>query len=147
MSAVNWFATVSLVAAASGAAIVGPTPVARDDAHLVGLMSPAEFDASGLRTLTPDQLHALDRWLRAYVATTIAKSQGVEQTIESRIDGDFDGWDGATIFTLENGQVWQQSEPGAKYHFASRPKVTVSSSSYVLKVDGMAAAVRIRRIK
>lgn len=28
------------------------------------------------------------------------------ETIESRIDGDFEGWDGGTTFKLTNGQVY-----------------------------------------
>jgi len=28
--------------------------------------------------------------------------------IESRVDGEFEGWDGETIFPLTNGQIWQQ---------------------------------------
>ena len=34
-------------------------------------------------------------------------------SIQSRILGEFKGWDGYTKFNLENGQVWQQSSAGA----------------------------------
>src|SRR6202044_232769 len=30
--------------------------------------------------------------------------------IESSISGEFHGWDGETIFKLDNGQIWQQAE-------------------------------------
>ena len=30
--------------------------------------------------------------------------------IESQIDGEFEGWEGETIFKLTNGQIWQQAE-------------------------------------
>ena len=32
--------------------------------------------------------------------------------ILSRIAGKFDGWEGRTVFKLENGQEWRQNEPG-----------------------------------
>jgi hypothetical protein len=38
-----------------------------------------------------------------------------ETRILSRIAGKFSGWDGATQFKLENGQVWRQSESGVYY--------------------------------
>ena len=34
---------------------------------------------------------------------------GGANVIESRIDGEFTGWSGDTIFKLRNGQIWQQS--------------------------------------
>jgi hypothetical protein len=33
----------------------------------------------------------------------------VGDLIESRIDGQFDGWYGETIFPLQNRQYWQQA--------------------------------------
>jgi len=38
-----------------------------------------------------------------------------ETRVLSRIAGKFSGWDGATQFKLENGQVWRQSESGVYY--------------------------------
>ncbi|MBI2517624.1 MAG: hypothetical protein HYV95_12040 [Opitutae bacterium] len=33
-----------------------------------------------------------------------------DETIRTRIAGDFRGWTGKSVFTLENGQVWQQTD-------------------------------------
>jgi 8-oxo-dGTP pyrophosphatase MutT (NUDIX family) len=33
-----------------------------------------------------------------------------DEAIRTRIIGDFRGWTGKTVFTLENGQVWQQTD-------------------------------------
>lgn len=38
-----------------------------------------------------------------------------DEVIKTRILGRFRGWDGHTTFTLENGQVWQQSNPDMKF--------------------------------
>jgi hypothetical protein len=67
--------------------------------------------------------------------------------VESRIDGDFDGWDGETVFRLENGHVWQQNAKGAKYHFATRPAVRISGTPAMLHVEGFAPSIEVRRIK
>jgi hypothetical protein len=70
--------------------------------------------------------------------------QGVP--IESRIDGEFEGWEGETIVKLMNGQIWLQTE--YHYHYAYMPEVLIysSGSGYKMKVDGVNRAVGVRRI-
>jgi hypothetical protein len=135
------------LALACGAGAVERTAPDTAGTSIADLMSPEELEASGVRSLTSAQRDVLDAWLRVYVAKAVAASQGLEQTIESRIDGDFDGWEGGTTFTLVNGQIWKQIRPGAAYYFALNPKVIVSGGSYRLRINGMAAAVPVRRIK
>lgn len=79
-------------------------------------------------------------------ATVAAKESGV---IESRIDGEFKGWDGETIFKLNNGQIWQQSSYSYTYHYAFNPTVLIysSGSGYVMKVDGVDRTVNVKRLK
>jgi len=70
--------------------------------------------------------------------------------IQSRFAGEFTGWNGNTIFTLENGQVWQQSESGRLVLQADSPLVTIrrgAFSTYRLSVEGVNRAVRVRRIR
>lgn len=43
------------------------------------------------------------------------KQHEAETRVLSRISGKYSGWDGATQFRLENGQVWRQAEPGVYY--------------------------------
>ena len=38
-----------------------------------------------------------------------------DEVIHTRILGRFKGWEGHTVFRLENGQVWQQSNPDLKF--------------------------------
>ena len=66
--------------------------------------------------------------------------------IESRIDGEFEGWEGETIGKLMNGQIWLQTE--YHYHYAYMPEVLIysSGSGYKMKVDGVNRAVGVRRI-
>jgi len=76
-------------------------------------------------------------------------STSSSSVIESRIDGDFEGWEGETIFKLMNGQIWQQVDYSYYYHYAFMPRVTIykSGSGYIMEVDGTDRKVRVQRIK
>lgn len=69
--------------------------------------------------------------------------------IESRIDGDFEGWEGDTIFKLQNGQVWQQVEYDYHYHYAYMPEVMIvrTSRGWVMSVDGVAKTIGVERLR
>ncbi len=69
--------------------------------------------------------------------------------IESKIDGDFEGWEGETIVKLMNGQIWQQTEYYYHYHYAFMPDVLVykSGSQWKMKVEGVNKAVGVERLK
>ena len=70
--------------------------------------------------------------------------------IQSRYVGEFTGWDGKTIFELENGQVWQQIGSGRMTYRATNPMITIKRAfmgSYLLKVEGRNKSVRVKRIK
>jgi hypothetical protein len=90
---------------------------------------------------------------------TAGKAEGLEQSagsspqsaptsIESRIDGAFEGWEGETIVKLMNGQIWLQTEYYYHYHYSYMPEVLIysSGSGYKMKVNGVNRAVRVRRI-
>ncbi len=66
-------------------------------------------------------------------------------TIESQIDGDFDGFEGESIIKLMNGQIWQQTEYWYHYHYSFMPKVIIfkSGGGYKMKVDGIDKAVGV----
>jgi hypothetical protein len=53
--------------------------------------------------------------VRVEVRKEEQQQRDAESRILSRIAGKFSGWDGATQFKLENGQVWRQTEPGVYY--------------------------------
>lgn len=72
------------------------------------------------------------------------------RVIRSRYDGEFRGWNGRTLFRLENGQVWRQAEDGRVAFSSSRPMVTISNGTlgtYRLRVDGLNRAVRVTRVR
>lgn len=76
-------------------------------------------------------------------------STTTNSVIESRIEGEFDGWDGETIFKLQNGQTWKQSSYAYYYHYAYSPKVTIykDGSTYKMMVDGVDKKIDVVQIK
>lgn len=71
----------------------------------------------------------------------------VTDVIESRIVGEFRGWEGETEYALQNGQVWRQSRYQYKYKYAYMPPATVyaCSGGHKMKVAGTIA--RVRRVR
>lgn len=79
----------------------------------------------------------------------LARSSEVEE-ITSRIAGTFSGWRGNTRFTLENGQVWEQVEPGRGIYRSESPRVTIrrgAMGSYLMEIEGVRRALRVRRVE
>lgn len=68
-------------------------------------------------------------------------------TTESRIVGDFSGWEGRTVFTLENGQRWQVANGGSYYTpKMANPKVKVvpgALGGFWMTVEGVATRVKV----
>jgi hypothetical protein len=69
--------------------------------------------------------------------------------VEASINGEFHGWDGETIFKLDNGQIWQQAEYDYNYDYDYSPDVTIysTSSGCKMKVEGEDETVLVKRIK
>jgi hypothetical protein len=101
-------------------------------------MSAKSFSDAGLNKLTPDELARLNEFIAGYAASksqeaaSVAVDRAVKdnkitsqpQIIESRIVGRFSGYTGRTVFPLENGQVWRQSQEGtASYPAVESPFV------------------------
>jgi hypothetical protein len=139
----------------SSAPAVFAQPADDRPARITCLMSLTDIEATGIRNLSAAQLDALSAWLEDYriAAQQLARIEYIEgdsvqdTKIESRIDGEFDGWEGNTVFRLENGQIWQQASPSARYHYARHPRVTISAAPHRLRVEGMAYEVAVKRLR
>ena len=142
-----------------GAADREPTVFA-PDVSVLTLMSPQQFTASGLSKLTPAELRALSDWVRAHsqhvaeLARTGALNPDPAPSsnpgrMETRMAGDFTGWDGGTVFELANGQVWRQTSFGTLHHYLRSPKVTLvaTGSGWRLQVEGVPQSIYVRRIR
>jgi hypothetical protein len=69
--------------------------------------------------------------------------------IESYISGDFEGWDGDTIFQLDNGQIWKQTSYAYYYHYAYRPRVLIyqGDGCYKMKVENVDQTICVERLR
>jgi hypothetical protein len=122
------------------------------------VMSKRELQETGVSTLTPAQRSALDDWLNRYTlkvievsnrGNSLAAKSGCSSTVESTIAGDINGWDGETVFKLDNGQIWEQAEYSYTYFYAYRPEVTIyqTNSGCRMKVKDEDETILVRRIK
>ncbi|QKK01509.1 MAG: hypothetical protein HND55_01890 [Pseudomonadota bacterium] len=131
-------------------------------------MTAREFREAGLDKLSPEELAALNRWIRE---RSLAEGEAVElrrqqagpagdrrgfddgdrSTIRSRIKGPFTGWTGETEFHLENGMVWRQAQGGVHdVPEMQNPAVEIRPGmfgSWQLIVEGYNRRVRVERIK
>lgn len=64
--------------------------------------------------------------------------------MQSRVEGEWTGWDGNTIVRLENGTVWRQEEYFYFYNYQYRPIVVIDGN--VMHVAGSPKSVRVRQI-
>ena len=69
--------------------------------------------------------------------------------VESAISGEVEGWDGETIFKLDNGQIWQQAEYDYTYFYEYHPDVTIyeTTGGCRMKVEDESDTVLVKRIK
>jgi len=125
-------------------------------------MSPEQYEAAGLSKLDPAERAKLDEFIKNYVAVsnekvaTTAVDKAVKENkvqapevIQSRIVGPFTGYTGRTIFTLENGQRWAQSQFDSAYFpkIDSPPVVIVKSGfGYRMHIAG-GGAIRVSKVR
>lgn len=142
--------------------LLAQTATAEAPPDVRALMTVDEFKAAGLERLSPSELDALNRWLLRYTARQASELRQdsrlvteeirkVEQEgLRTRIAGEFRGWDGDTVFRLENGQVWKQRLPGQWSYRASSPEVELSKNMmgfWMLRVLSADRAVGVTRIE
>lgn len=135
-------------------------------------MSGKEFSAAGLDKLTEQELSALNAWIRARslatldAAPAVAASAAVaaedrrgfkdedddeRTTISSRIVGRFGGWDGQTVFKLENGMIWAQADKDKFYVKEMESPLAIIEPGmfgrWHLSVEGIDSECRVERIQ
>jgi len=71
----------------------------------------------------------------------------VEDVIKATIINDFNGWSGDTIFELDNGQIWKQSEYDYEYHYSYRPDAIIYSNGYDYKILVEGNSVGVKQLK
>lgn len=121
-------------------------------------MPQSAFRAAGLDKLSPEELKYLNDWLAAHGGNAHARASGDfysdsgdREAIDSHISGDFFGWRGKTVFTLDNGQKWVQAESGQfDIRPLTHPAVKIKPmilGSWLMYVDGCGCNLRVKRIQ
>lgn len=141
-------------------------------------MTGQEFMETGLHKLSKEELAALNEWIRersltqeeavelnqqraaaggSASAPAAGDTRGLpdapsdDRPINSRIVGTFDGWDGDTVFELENGMVWQQAENGTHYvPPMENPEVEIRPGlfgTWQLIVEDQNRRLKVERVK
>ena len=144
-------------------------------------MSVSDYRATGLDKLSDAQVKALSTWFANYEsqhakdcaqsaaiapaaaaapvaaaskpATPASARQRVsdDDVTTSRISGKFSGWYGSTVFKLENGQTWEQTDDSVLTIAAMQnPEITISKGAfdtYYLEVKGMTDSVPVRKVE
>ena len=100
------------------------------------------------KTAEADALRTDIRSCQAAFALVLEASK-TPSVIESQIDGEFEGWEGETVFKLMNGQIWQQASYDYTYHYAYMPDVLIyeTSGGYKMQVDGVGETIFVTRIR
>ena len=77
-----------------------------------------------------------------------SEQRGEPNRIESRILGCFNGWNGHTVFRLENGQAWQQADSSTYEVTLQDPQVVIKrlGFGYLLTLPGHSGTVFVKRI-
>jgi hypothetical protein len=141
-------------------------------------MTGKEFSAAGLNKLSQQELDVLNDWLRRHSVATIdtptvsaeVADSGTDQpelksedededededddrsTITSKLVGTFDGWDGQSVFELENGQIWAQTSK-SKWHTSEveNPVAVIEPGmfgTWRLHIEGFKKDCRVKRIQ
>ncbi len=124
-------------------------------------MTSEQYEAAGLSKLDAAERAKLDEFIRSYVAVsnekvaTSAVDKAVKENkvsapevIQSRIVGPFTGYTGRTVFTLENGQRWAQSQYDSAYFpkIDSPPVIIVKAGfGYRMYIAG-GGAIRVSKV-
>ena len=74
-----------------------------------------------------------------------------DEVIHTRIAGDFRGWEGASVFNMENGQVWQQTDKESRFFpKIVNPEVKLTPSQlfgWKMELVKEGLWIRVKRVK
>lgn len=147
--------------------LVWINPQAAEFPELKEIMTERDMQATGVHKLTDEEKAVLRRWLWAFVDNH-AEFYRLEydapdeydggkedldissDVINSRIKGEFVGWEGNTVFELENGQVWQQRRKNRFRHKAQNPEVIIKKNIfgfYEMEVVEAGRKIQVKRIR
>lgn len=146
--------------------LIATSAIAKEFSSVEEQMTSREFKAAGLEKLSPEELAALNAWIRTNQPTgTVGvpynreaedlKNIGFEnsdarEVITSNAIGVVKGFSRGTVFKLENGQSWRVEDgelSGIKA--MTNPKITIRPGllgGWRLTVEGYNSFAKVKRI-
>lgn len=147
--------------------LIATAAIAKEFSSVEEQMSSRDFKAAGLEKLSPEELAALNAWIRSNPSTSGAgvsynraaddlvrigfEDSDAREVITSNIIGEFKGFNNGTTFKLDNGQTWQVvggELVGIKA--MSNPKVTIRPGlvgGWRLQIDGYNSVAKVKRVR
>jgi len=132
-------------------------------------MTPGQFKAAGLDKLSADELANLNAWLNHTIDTETAKAAvqakkkveddnrgffnfGSTEPVVGRMVGEFHGFGQGRQYTLDNGQVWRQTDNAslAGVHITNpevRIKPSLIGNAWYMMVKGYNTNAKVERVK
>ncbi len=172
------FHPLVLAAAVLVGLLAAPLALAQDsDNGIERQMTPEQSTAAGLDRLSAEQLANLNAWLNRTLVVEPAKAAqtakqeavaaqaaapqaeddrgfldfGSSDDVVSRIVGRFDGFGEGRVYTLENGQVWGQTNNANLAGVTlDNPTVEISSGmfgAWYMRVEGYNTRAKVERIE
>lgn len=152
------------------AMLAAPSVWAQEPARIEQQMTPEQFRAAGLDRLDAGQLVNLNDWLNRTLVSEVAKAaktaeakvnhrnrgfggfggSGAREPVEARLQGRFAGFGLGRSYTLDNGQIWRQTD-GASLHGVQldNPKIKITPSlvggAWYLQVEGYGTRAKVER--
>lgn len=132
-------------------------------------MTPQEFKAAGLDKLSAEELAKLNQWLGRKIETVVTEASaqakdkveaenrgffhfGSNEPIVARMTGQFRGFAKGREFTLDNNQIWRQTDAaslvGVKLD-APEVRITpsIAGNAWYLAVKGYNTRAKVERVK
>jgi hypothetical protein len=132
-------------------------------------MTPEQFKAAGLDKLDSAELANLNAWLNKTIDTETTKAAvqakkkveddnrgffnfGSNEPVVGRIAGEFNGFQSGRQYTLDNGQVWRQTDNASlvgvhKTNPEVRIKPGMVGNAWYMTIKGYGTNAKVERVK
>ena len=132
-------------------------------------MTPEQFKAAGLDKLSAQELASLNNWLGRTIETETEKAAvaakkrvedenrgffnfGSSEPVVGHVAGRFDGFEKGRQYTLDNGQVWRQTDTaslaGVRLNDPEvRIKPSLVGNAWYMMIKGYSTNAKVERVK
>jgi hypothetical protein len=146
--------------------LLATAAIAKEFSSVEEQMTSRDFKAAGLDKLSPEELAALNAWIRSNQPTSgsgVAYNRTQDNLVRigfddseardlitSNVIGEFKGFSGGTVLKLENGQTWRvESGELSGIKAMTNPKVTIRPGlidGWRLQVEGYNSVAKVKRV-